>query len=103
MTWFSSRSQTCGAKPSPAKVVTPVRRKSWNVQGAIGAAPARSGAEVMIHPLWVELGDRAGEGSELDVRAAAALAGMACGLRFTWDRATWAGHHLVTSAASSLP
>ena len=35
-------------------------------------------AEVTIHTLWVELADRVGQG---DVRAAAALAGMACGLR----------------------
>jgi hypothetical protein len=40
-----------------------------------------AGQEVTIHALWVELADRAGQGEELDVRAAAALAGMACGLR----------------------
>lgn len=40
-----------------------------------------AGSEVTIHALWVELADRAGQGSETDVRAAAALAGMACGLR----------------------
>jgi hypothetical protein len=42
-----------------------------------------AGQEVTIQALWVELADRAGEGGELDVRAAAALAGMALGLRFT--------------------
>jgi hypothetical protein len=40
-----------------------------------------AGQEVTIHALWVELADRAGQGDEPDVRAAAALAGMACGLR----------------------
>ncbi len=40
-----------------------------------------AGQEVTIHALWIELADRAGEGGEPDVRAAAALAGMACGLR----------------------
>ena len=39
------------------------------------------GAEVTIHALWVELADRAGRDDEPDVRAAAALAGMVCGLR----------------------
>ncbi len=38
-----------------------------------------AGQEVTIHALWVELADRAGQGVEPDVRAAAALAGMACG------------------------
>jgi len=39
--------------------------------------------EVTIHALWVELADRAGQGDEPDVRAAAGLAAMALGLRFT--------------------
>lgn len=39
-----------------------------------------TGAEVTIQALWVALADRAGQGDEPDVRAAAALAGMACGL-----------------------
>lgn len=34
-----------------------------------------------IHSLWVTLADRAGQENDLDVRAAAALAGMAMGLR----------------------
>lgn len=42
-----------------------------------------AGAEVTIHALWVQLADRAGEGGEPDVRAAAALAGMAMGLQAT--------------------
>ncbi|MGI4800878.1 MAG: hypothetical protein ACRYG8_44015, partial [Janthinobacterium lividum] len=40
-----------------------------------------AGREVTIHALWVELADRAGHGDEPDVKAAAALAGMAMGLR----------------------
>jgi len=40
-----------------------------------------AGQEVTIHALWVELADRAGDGGEPDVRAAAALAGVALGLR----------------------
>ncbi|MGI4976793.1 MAG: hypothetical protein ACRYG6_07605 [Janthinobacterium lividum] len=40
-----------------------------------------AGAEVTIHALWVELADRAGQGDEPDVRAAAALARMTMGLR----------------------
>ncbi len=40
-----------------------------------------TGAEVTIHALWVELADRAGQDDEPDVRAAAALAAMAMGLR----------------------
>lgn len=40
-----------------------------------------AGREVTIHALCVELADQAGQGDEPDVRAAAALAGMACGLR----------------------
>ena len=40
-----------------------------------------AGEPATIHALWVELADRAGQGDESDVRAAAALAGMACGLR----------------------
>ncbi len=48
-----------------------------NVERELRAA----GAEVTIHALWVELADRAGHGGEPDVRAAAALAGMAMGLR----------------------
>ena len=42
-----------------------------------------AGAEVTIHTLWVELANRVGQDGEPDVRAAAALAGMACGLRAT--------------------
>ncbi|MGI4953324.1 MAG: hypothetical protein ACRYGM_16090 [Janthinobacterium lividum] len=33
------------------------------------------------HSLWVHLADRAGQENDLDVRAAAGLAGMALGLR----------------------
>jgi hypothetical protein len=40
-----------------------------------------AGQEVTIHALWVTLADRAGQENDLDVRAAAALAGMAMGLR----------------------
>ena len=47
------------------------------LEGELRAA----GAEVTIHALWVALADRAGQGDEPDVRAAAALAGMACGVR----------------------
>ncbi len=36
-----------------------------------------TGAEVTIHALWLALADRARQGDEPDVRAAAALAGMA--------------------------
>ena len=39
------------------------------------------GAAVTIHSLWVHLADRAGQENDLDVRAAAGLAGMAMGLR----------------------
>ena len=42
-----------------------------------------AGGEVTIHALWVELADRTGQEGEPDVRAAAALAGMAMGLRVT--------------------
>ncbi|MGI4946541.1 MAG: hypothetical protein ACRYHQ_39285 [Janthinobacterium lividum] len=48
-----------------------------NVERELRAA----GAEVTIHALWVELADRAGQDDEPDVKAAAALAGMALGLR----------------------
>ena len=40
-----------------------------------------AGEVVTIQSLWVHLADRAGEDGEPDVRAAAALAGMAMGLR----------------------
>lgn len=40
-----------------------------------------AGQEVTIHALWVELADRVGQNGEPDVKAAAALAGMAMGLR----------------------
>ncbi|MGI4944847.1 MAG: hypothetical protein ACRYHQ_30540 [Janthinobacterium lividum] len=48
-----------------------------NVERELRAA----GTEVTIHALWVALADRAGQDGEPDVRAAAALAGMAMGLR----------------------
>ncbi len=47
------------------------------VEGELRAA----GVEVTIHALCVELADRAGQGDEPDLRAAAALAGMAMGLQ----------------------
>ncbi len=40
-----------------------------------------AGAEVTIHTLSVALADRVGQGDEPDMRAAAALATMAMGLR----------------------
>ena len=40
-----------------------------------------AGEPATIHALWVHLADRAGQDDDLDVRAAAALAGMAIGLR----------------------
>lgn len=40
-----------------------------------------AGEPATIHSLWVHLADRAGQENDLDVRAAAALAGMAMGLR----------------------
>lgn len=40
-----------------------------------------AGEAVTIQSLWVHLADRAGEENDLDVRAAAGLAGMAMGLR----------------------
>ena len=42
---------------------------AW-VEGELRA----TGAEATIHALWVALADRAGQGDEPDVRAAAALA-----------------------------
>lgn len=40
-----------------------------------------AGKAVTIQTLWVHLADRAGQENDLDVRAAAGLAGMAMGLR----------------------
>ena len=40
-----------------------------------------AGHPATIHTLWVHLADRAGQENDPDVRAAAALAGMATGLR----------------------
>ena len=40
-----------------------------------------AGEAVTIHSLWVHLADWAGQENDLDVRAAAGLAGMAVGLR----------------------
>lgn len=40
-----------------------------------------AGEAVTIHALWVHLADRAGQENDLDVRAAAGLAGMAMELR----------------------
>lgn len=40
-----------------------------------------AGKPATIHSLWVTLADRAGQDGDPDVRAAAALAGMAMGLR----------------------
>jgi hypothetical protein len=39
-----------------------------------------AGAEVTIRTLWIELADRAGVTKDPDTMAAAALAGMGCGL-----------------------
>jgi len=45
------------------------------------AALSADGAPVTIRTLWIALADRAGRSDDADLRAAAALAGMAMGLR----------------------
>ena len=45
------------------------------------AALRSGGAPVTIRTLWMALADRAGRSDDADLRAAAALAGMAMGLR----------------------
>jgi hypothetical protein len=45
-----------------------------------GVAMRDAGAEVMIRTLWIELADQAGATKAPDTMAAAALAGMGCGL-----------------------
>lgn len=65
----------CPAARSPH--AAPRSGDAGRVEGELRAAST----EVTIRALWVELRDRAGHGDELDVKAAAALAGMACGLR----------------------
>ncbi len=80
----------------PPSTCATARRKAWSALLPAGrpgdARPAgagdrverqmrEAGQEVTIHALWVELADRAGDGGEPDVRAAAALAGVALGLR----------------------
>lgn len=45
------------------------------------AALRPGGAPVTIWTLWIALADRAGRSDDADLRSAAALAGMAMGLR----------------------
>ena len=47
------------------------------------AALRPGGASVTIRALWIALADRAGRSDDADLRAAAALAGMAMGLRLS--------------------
>lgn len=48
--------------------------RAWALLANVEWEMRDAGREATIHALWVELADQAG-------RAAAALAGMACGLR----------------------
>ena len=45
------------------------------------AAPQAAGTPATIRSLWIMLADRAGTSGDADLKAAAALAGMAMGLR----------------------
>jgi hypothetical protein len=51
-----------------------LKMRAWALLANVEWEMREAGREATIHALWVELADQAG-------RAAAALAGMACGLR----------------------
>ena len=57
--------------------------RTWAVLTRVEVELRAAGAEATIHALWVALADRAAQGDEPDVRAAAGLAGVTIGLRTT--------------------